>query len=101
MKLNVYAYKDIQVNAFQRPWYDLTPVEALKVVIARQVATMKPEEVEKNHIADLDLYFIGVFDDETGHIVTKPEFLLHLDQYVEKGEAKNEQSVQDRPQEAA
>ena len=94
MIVHAYAYKDIQVGAFQPPFFRTEEEEVVKISIARTVAIMPKEDVVKGRVNDLDLYYIGDYDDETGRFVSAVRFILHLDQYIKKEDIKDEQSVQ-------
>lgn len=94
MIVNIYTFRDIQVPVFQKPFYDTNEPLKVQVMTGRRISISSAEEVEKNHLADLELYYLGTYDDETGVIVSKPQFLLRCSDYIRKGGKADEQSVQ-------
>lgn len=84
MIVNIYGYRDVQVGAFQKPFYDLSEPKIFRTIIARMVAGMSAEELAKSHVKDLELYSLGQFDDESGLIVSKPVFLVRLSDYIKE-----------------
>lgn len=102
MILQIYCYRDIQVGAFTgKPFYTLEKPEIQKVVISRTVALMSKEDIDKARIMDLELYYLGTFDDETGVIRSNVSFLVRLSDYVKKEVLTDEQSVQSGSKENA
>lgn len=95
MIVNIYTFRDIQVPVFQKPFYDTNEPDKVQKMTARRVSIASPEEVVNNHLADLELYFLGSYDDETGEIVSKVRFLLRCQDYIKsRKESNDEQSVQ-------
>lgn len=93
MIVNVYTFRDIQVPVFQKPFYDTNEPDKVQKMTARRIAISTPEEVVKNHLADLELYYLGQFDDESGEIRSDVKFLLRCGDYIRK-EKNDGESVQ-------
>lgn len=100
MIVNIYAYRDVQVGAFQKPFYDTNEKEVVCITIGRTVAMMSEEDAQKAHVKDLELYSLGTLNDETGVIVSCPEFLLRLADYV-KEVPVNDKSISNQSKETA
>lgn len=97
MKCKVYCYRDVQVGAFNAPFLKLEEPDVLKVVIARTVSMMKKEDIDKAHVRDLELYYLGEFDDQTASFVSRPEYLIRLSDYIKEESVdgkSDEQSIQ-------
>lgn len=94
MIVKVYAYRDIQIGAFNKPFYDTNEPEVVKTQVARTVSLSSVEDIEKAHLRDLELYYLGTFDDESGLIHSDVRFLIRLDKYCRKEKVEDEQSVQ-------
>ena len=76
-KLAVCAVRDVKVGAFARPIF----VPSRGVAIRQfqdEVSRAADDNVMFKHPKDFELYFLGVFDDETGHMAEpeQPELLL-------------------------
>ena len=101
MIVQIYCYRDVQVGAFTgKPIYALEEPEIEKVVIARTVMQMAKEDIDKAKVRDLELYHLGTFNDETGVIISRPQFLIRLADYI-KEVKPYEQSVQSGSNEEA
>lgn len=100
MIVNIYTFRDIQVPVFQKPFYDTNEPEKVQKMTARRIAISTPEEVVKNHLVDLELYYLGQFDDESGVIISDVKFLLRCSDYVRR-EKKDVESVQSESKEEA
>lgn len=86
MKLNIYAIKDTVQQAFMNPFYlqnDQIAMRSFKNTI--QSETMN--QIKMN-AKDMQLYKLGEFEEETGLIISKIEFLVDGNQYIEKKEDK-------------
>lgn len=72
MILNIIVFKNKRVEAFTNPQFlDIEPEKAA-VQLAR---SLKLNQGKKEYL-DLDMYFLGTFDDETGVITQVPPHLL-------------------------
>ena len=71
MKTEIYAIKDTKV-AFQLPFYQ--PNRAAAIRAFRNGVNTKGSELNLN-ASDVELWQLGVYDDETGAIVSKPDFV--------------------------
>lgn len=71
MILNIYMHKNIKIDCFTQPYFsDVDPDKfAINEERALTIADLKSIVQYKN----LHLYFVGVFDDLTGEIITKDE----------------------------
>lgn len=82
MKLTMCAVKDAVVGSFMQPFMQRNEEEA-----KRSFAF----DIEQNagkipNVKDLQLFKLGEFDDESGEVVSKIEFLANAVQYIKKGE---------------
>lgn len=77
MILNILMFKNRKINAFTTPNFtDLEPEKAAKGLERSLVANGDDEKLLKSY-ENLDLFFVGTFDDEKGIITpVNPEFLL-------------------------
>lgn len=82
MIVQIYCYRDIQVGAFQKPFYDTNDPKVVAESICRTVGMMKKEDIVKAHVRDLELYHLGCFDDVSGEFQWKHDFLIRLGDYV-------------------
>ena len=73
MILNIIVFKNKKIGAFSNPQFlDIEPVKA-----AVQLSRSLKLNQGKKEFMDLDMYFLGTFDDETGVITqVEPVFLL-------------------------
>ena len=72
MKLNIYSVKD-NLSNFMQPFY-LQNDELAKRAFANTINSEEPSQIKTNY-ADMNLYRIGTFDDDTGEIVGQIEYL--------------------------
>lgn len=81
MKSNVYAIYDIIMNCYSLPFYAVHDKHAKR--ICSDLVQRGQGTTVYDHPEDHDLYFLGVFDDQTGLINSnRPEFVQHLSDYV-------------------
>lgn len=80
MLLNIIAFKNTAIKAFTNPQYLDLDADKAAVQLARSL-TIGNKEV-KTKYRELDMYFLGTFDDESG-ILTPivPELILHCADY--------------------
>lgn len=73
MKMGVYAIKDTKIG-FMNPWLSHNDQTAIRTYKTAQ------EEIEPNSIntnpEDKELWKLGTFNDNTGHIEAEVEFLM-------------------------
>lgn len=67
MNQNIYAVKDIVANEFQPPFYLKNDALAIKEF---GKACENPDTDWNKYPSDYSLYNLGVFDTETGHIIS-------------------------------
>lgn len=81
MILHVYAYRDKKIGAFMVPTFTTDTKEVALEKLSRSIKVDDEKKAEK--LKDLDLYYIGVYDDKTGILAPiQPEFLLSLDEVI-------------------
>lgn len=73
MKLGVYGIKDVKTGSFWRPFTHVNDATAHRE-FSNMVNDVSNDFMRQNY-ADLDLYRLGEFDDATGEISSKVEFL--------------------------
>lgn len=81
MILEIVATKDVVVGAYMNPFYAHNKEEAKRswgMSIIREMSNPKTELP----INDLQLYSLGTFNDETGEIVPKVEYLAKAQDYM-------------------
>lgn len=87
MMLYIVSYYNKKINAFTTPQYiDIEPGKAA-IQLKRSILNIKEAEVQKISVyKDLDFYYLGQFDDETGSFIleTAAQKLLELDPIVQE-----------------
>ena len=78
MRLEIYAIKDTVVGTFKNPFY-LHNVNEAKRILAGQI---RQDQELKFTASDYQLWNLGVFDDQTGEIEYKPEYICSLNELV-------------------
>lgn len=76
MILNIIVFKNVKIGAFTTPnFIDLEPEKAaVQLQRAITLNAYKPEYV--NQYKNLEMFFLGTFDDETGKVqIGEPKFL--------------------------
>lgn len=69
MILNIILFKNVKINAFTNPNFtDLEPEKAAKGLERALIANFDEDKKLVKSYENLDMYFIGTFDDETGEI---------------------------------
>lgn len=76
MILNVYAIKDTVVGAFLNPFLQHNDAQCIRTA-KEALNTPGPNELNKN-AKDKQLYKLGQFNDVTGEIESKIEFLVNI-----------------------
>lgn len=72
MKLNILIHKNMKINCFTQPIFiDIEP-EKVAIQESRSLLTCDKGETILPY-KNLKLYYVGLFDDETGEIVTVDE----------------------------
>ena len=85
MIIYIYSYKDNKQGCFTQPFYDNKKPDDYKTIIDRWLKSKKYELDEKSaDLSGLDLYFLGVYNDETGNFTNKLEYLLTFPNYERK-----------------
>lgn len=79
MKINIYAVKDTVQGAFMQPFYLQNDNVAKR---AFEMAINDPNSNWNKMPKDLQLFKLGEYDDETGVIISKPEYLAKGADYV-------------------
>lgn len=81
---NIYAFKNRLVGSFLDPNFDFIPKKD-KARYAYNFCMLKPEEALKQGLNELDLYYLGTYDDEHGIFdLCEPELLIQLDKPFEE-----------------
>ena len=103
MILNILMFKNRKINAFTTPNFtDLEPEKAAKGLERSLIANADDVKLLKSY-ENLDLFFVGTFDDEIGVITpVRPEFLLSPAEIILqiRTEKVNAQLKVDEPKEA-
>lgn len=87
MKIKLYALKDTMV-AFKSIWTSHNNETAKRAV----KSSIEHENAPKSEIEDLQLWYIGEVDDQTGKIESKPTFIASLNDIKNMGVKENEVS---------
>lgn len=91
MILSVYCYRDKKLGRFQTPVVNNIEKETAAVTLARAVVDLTKEQ--KNKIRDLELYYLGEFDDKTGVIKCfEKEFIVSIDSLIAESEVVSHES---------
>lgn len=77
MILNIIMFKNVKINAFTNPNYtDVEPDKAAKGLERALIANFGSDPQLVKSYENLDMYYLGSFDDETGKIsCVDPVFL--------------------------
>lgn len=87
MKLEIFASKDTIVGAFMKPFYAHNKNDAKR----NWGNAIKLETMKEDYdpcIKDLNLYSLGEFNDETGEITSKVEYVAASAEFIYTGERK-------------
>lgn len=78
MILNIIMFKNLKIGAFTNPNFtDLEPEKAAKGLERALIANFDEDIKLVKSYENLDMYFVGTFDDETGIISNcEPKFLF-------------------------
>ena len=79
MKKQLFAYKDNSV-AFGDPFIQTNEKVAVRDFIGRA------QETPRNVLNDIDLYYLGEYDDETGEVTNENKLLLKGSSIVKESE---------------
>lgn len=85
MKIFVYAYYSKVVSAYQSPIFSQFDKDRFVPQLTRMVMTTTSDETLLG-LQDLDLYWIGLFDDQTGLFdsLPHPEWLISCSSLLER-----------------
>jgi len=85
MKIFVYAYYSKVVSAYQSPIFSQFDKDRFVPQLTRMVMTTSSDETLLG-LQDLDLYWIGLFDDQTGLFdsLVHPEWLISCSSLLER-----------------
>ena len=86
MILNIIMFKNLSINAFTTPNFtDVDPEKAAKGLERALIANFSSDQKLVMSYENLDMYFMGTFDDETGVIdQITPKFLFSPRQLILK-----------------
>ena len=72
----VYSYYNRKVGVYQDPQLQPVAKDILPKLVQRSVV-LNPQQAEKDHMYECDLFYLGTFDEEQGtfDLLPKPEFL--------------------------
>lgn len=78
MKLEIICYKNVKINAFTNPIYvDITP-QNYAIQVARALKTSEDVKLLGSY-TNLEMYYLGTFDDESGVLVpSEPDMLCNI-----------------------
>lgn len=65
MKLNIYAIRDLKIDAFSQPYYSHTHGSALRAFTDH---VNDPQSMPNKHPEDYELWHLGDFDDQSGQL---------------------------------
>jgi len=69
MQLKMYSIRDSKSEIFNRPFFKNTEGEALRDF---ETGVKDPSTMLHNHPEDFDLFYLGVYDDNTGKMESLP-----------------------------
>jgi len=76
MKLNILIFKNVLIGCFTQPQFSDIEPEKAAVQLARSLTLNEDEKID-NQYKNLEMYYLGEFDDETGTIqCIEPKKLL-------------------------
>ena len=84
MILKVFSIKDTVVGNFQAPFYQYNRGAAIRA-ISNAVNDERENEIKANY-KDKQLYELGEYNDETGELKSKVEFVVNLNDLKQKAE---------------
>lgn len=81
MQFKMYSIRDSKAEIFHPPFYKTTHGEAER---AFQDLTKDDKSTLSKHPEDFDLYYVGIYDDNTGKIVSPdtPQHIIKAVQFV-------------------
>lgn len=94
MILSIYAYRDKKLGAFETPFVNNLEKDRAAVAVSRALVGL--DDVKKIRMKDLDLYYLGSFDDKTGRISAVPgEFICSIDSIIASSEVTVDESIKE------
>lgn len=81
MILSIYCYRDKKLGAYEVPFVNNLEKDRAAVAVSRAIAGLDSDKRAK--MIDLDLYYLGEFDDKTGNIkLCEKEHIISLDSII-------------------
>ena len=94
MILSIYAYRDKKLGAFETPFVNNLEKDRAAVAVSRAIVGL--EDKQKLRMRDLDLYYLGSFDDKTGRIsAVNGEFICSIDSIIASSEVTGDESSEE------
>lgn len=78
MKMGLYAFKDIKIG-FMKPWTSQNHETARRLYF--RAIEDEEENIVNQFPSDIELWTLGVYNDQTGEIHSEPEF---MEKYIKK-----------------
>lgn len=72
MILNILIFKNKKIDTFTQPQFTDVEPEKAAIQLSRSLLINEDEAIDKRY-QDLDMYFLGTFDDNSGDIVLDGE----------------------------
>lgn len=82
--INVYAFKDLAIGSFDKPFFDTNEPMKVAKMTARRVKISTPQELLKSRLVDLELFYLGSYNDKSGVFKSDVKKLLVCADYVDK-----------------
>lgn len=75
--MNVYCYKNKLGDFWYQPQFYAEQPESMKKNISRMIL-IDADKFKANHLDEVDLYYLGTFDDDAGKfdLLDSPKFLV-------------------------
>lgn len=68
MILNILIFKNKKIDTFTQPQFTDVEPEKAAIQLSRSLLINEDEAIDKRY-QDLDMYYLGTFDDDSGEIV--------------------------------